>query len=69
MRGPQRDASRARAALARGDKVALVGVQARDLQLGAGAAPFYLQPRRALYAYPRFCEMPVRNGRGEWLHD
>jgi hypothetical protein len=22
-----------------------------------------------LYAYPRFCEMLVRNGRGEWLHD
>ena len=32
MRGPQRDASRARAALARCEKVALVGVQARDLQ-------------------------------------
>jgi len=31
MRGPQRGASRTRAALARCKKVALVGVQARDL--------------------------------------
>jgi hypothetical protein len=41
MRGPQRGASRTRAALARCKKVALVGVQARDLHVAfSGAPPF-----------------------------
>ena len=71
MRGPQRGASRTRAALARCKKVALVGVQARDLLrlFGCHQAPRSYVHRRAaensqsLYRIAttsRYLESPVR---------
>jgi hypothetical protein len=66
MRGPQRDASRARAALARCDSVALVGVQARDLLFldFSGAPPCQCTETRLIRPYTtRDAEGEFRSGR------